>query len=239
MADPATTSVPHGSFPPTLWTQILQAQRGDTVSRREALDQLIGVYWRPIYASIRFGWNRNSENSKDLTQDFFTDLLESEFWEEIDRSRGRFRSFLKAALKHFMLNKVRDRDRQKRRGDRACLSLDQIEDFERPAYSGRSPEDILDQEWVATVLGRGLERLQAEFSRQGKPKHYEILRRYDLEPSPPSYGELARQLGISESDVRNHLHEARLKLRTLVVGVVREYSADSLDLQDEIRFVLG
>jgi RNA polymerase sigma-70 factor (ECF subfamily) len=222
-----------GAFPPTLWSQIVRAQDGAEATRRDALDRLLGAYWRPVYAGIRYGWNKSPEDARDLTQDFLASLLERKFWEQIDPSRGRFRSFLKAALKHFMMNQARDQSRQKR-----AHTAISVEAFDVPDYAGKPPEDVLDQEWISTVLQRAVDRLQAEFSKEGKAAYFEVLKRYDLEGGA-TYGEIAKALGISESDVRNYLHAARARLKTLVRDAVHEYSADAADLQEELRFILG
>jgi RNA polymerase sigma-70 factor (ECF subfamily) len=192
-----------------------------------------------VYACIRFGWSRDHEEAKDLTQALFADLLERHFWEDIDRSRGSFRSFMKAAIRHFMMNVKRDRARLKRGGANAIRSLDEMENVQRPSYAGKTPDEILDQEWICTVLERGIEKLREELTAAGKKAHFEALRRYDIEPSdpPPSYAEVAKELGVRESDIRNYLHEARL--RAIVVEAVREYSADADELHQETRFILG
>jgi RNA polymerase sigma-70 factor (ECF subfamily) len=225
----------YAGFPPTLWTQILRAREGAEATRRDALDKLLASYWRPLYAAIRYGWNRSREEARDLTQDLLADLLERRFWEQIEPSRGRFRSFLKAALKNFMMNAVRDAGRHKRSAPRAAAP---IEDLEIPDYAGRPPEEVLDQEWIATVLARAVDRLREEYGEE-KRAWFEALRRYDLEDGRPTYGSIAADLGVTESDVRNYLHAARSRLRAIVRELVLEYSSDEGDLHEELRRILG
>jgi RNA polymerase sigma-70 factor (ECF subfamily) len=211
-------------FPQTLWTQIVRAQEGSEATRRDALDKLLRAYWGPVNAAIRYGWNRTEDEAKDLTQEFISELLERKFWESIDRSRGSFRSFVKAALKHFMLNDIRDRARQKRAH------------AEVPIGDYAKAEEALDREWIATVLRTAVDKLKAQFEKEGKTAYFEVLRRYDIEPDHPTYGSIAAALGLSESDVRNYLHQARARLREMVRSVVQEYADD---LQEELRFILG
>ena len=213
-------------FPATLWTQIVRAQKGSEATRRDALDKLLRAYWAPLFAAIRYGWNRSEDESNDLTQDFISDLLERKFWESIDRSRGSFRSFVKAALKHYMLNDVRDRARQKRAHVEISIG----------DHTGRTADDALDREWIATVLRSAVEKLKEQFAKEGKSAYFEVLRRYDIEPDNPTYGSIAAALNLSESDVRNYLHQARARLRAIVRELVQEYADD---LQEELRFILG
>lgn len=229
-------------FPSTLWNEIQSVQAGGEVTRDAALNTLLEAYWRPVYACVRYGWNRDPEEAKDLTQALFAELLEREFWRAIDPAKGRFRSFLKAAIKNFMLVEERDRTRLKRGGGRTRIPLDQMEKFGGPPASGLTPDQILDREWTRTVVFRAVEESAAELTGLGKAKHLEVLRKYYVESSggaPPSYGEIAERSGMSEDDVRYYLHEVRLKLRARVMEAIRRYVVDESDLQDELRFILG
>lgn len=242
MAPASDSSSPHGGFPTTLWGQLTRAKEGDPEARRVALNALFQIYWAPIYSSIRFGWNRDHDEAKDLTQAFVTDLLVREFWLQVDPSRGRFRNYLKTALKHFMLNSTRDQARQKRGGGKTLVSLDLITELIRPGYADRSPEEILDREWVRTVLAQALEQMREDLKSQGKTAHYDVLRLYYLDPQgsdAPTYAQVAESLGLRESDVRYYLHEAKSKLRTKVADVIQDYAASEADLKDEARFILG
>lgn len=213
-------------FPATLWTQIVRAQEGSEATRRDALDRLLRAYWGPLYAAIRYGWNRSEDEAKDLTQEFVSSLLERKFWESIDRSRGSFRSFVKAALKHFMLNELRDRARLKRAHVEVSIG----------DHTGCTAEEALDREWIATVLRAAVDTLRDRLAKEGKSVYFEVLRRYDIDPDHPTYGSIAAALGLSESDVRNYLHQARARLRSVVRERVQEYADD---LHDELRFILG
>src|SRR5262249_16910087 len=103
-------------FNTTSWTLIRTAARDPTADSREALGGLCQKYWHPVYAFIRSrGYDR--EQSQDLTQGFFALLIEKNYLRHADRKRGRFRSFLLAAVKHFLANE-RDRANALKRGGR-------------------------------------------------------------------------------------------------------------------------
>ena len=67
------------------------------------MEKLCATYWYPLYAFVRRR-GHSAHDAQDLTQDFFARLLEKKDLASVDRARGRFRSFLLAALEHFLIN---------------------------------------------------------------------------------------------------------------------------------------
>src|SRR5262249_30984392 len=81
------------------------------------------AYWYPVYAFLRRS-ARPGEDAQDLTQAFFTHLLEKNVLAAVDPSRGKFRTFLLTCCTNFLANQ-RDAARAlKRGGGRPLLSLD-------------------------------------------------------------------------------------------------------------------
>lgn len=90
-------------FQTTIWSEIVRA--GDSRDSRasEALEQLCSAYWYPIYAFIRRR-GHDAHEAQDLTQGFFTGLLERNYLRTADSSKGKFRSFLITAVKWHLAN---------------------------------------------------------------------------------------------------------------------------------------
>ncbi len=237
---PPADSLAPAAFPPTLWSALLEGRAGGREERRQALETLIGRYWQPVFTAVRFGWRLPLEDAKEATQAFFLDLLERDVLAEIDPARGRLRAWLKAALKHFLLNRRRDAARLKRGGERGPLPLEQAERLEAREAP---PDEVLDEQWLAAVVGRALDALRRELVEAGKADAYEAFRRYDLGQgsgdAPVTYASLAAELGLKESDVRNRLHAARLRLRALVRAEIRSYALDAEEEAEELRWILG
>jgi len=105
---------PAAAFPSTRWTAILSARDSEDPAYRQNLEYLINHYWKPVYRYARVGWSKSNEDAKDLTQEFFLSLLARESLKDVGPEKGRFRSFLKAALKNFLMQDKRDAGRQKR-----------------------------------------------------------------------------------------------------------------------------
>src|SRR5688500_12959116 len=101
-------------FATTHWTQVLQA-RGDSPEARAALSELCDGYYGPVFAFIRHN-AADEDAAGELTQEFFRRLLSGKGISSVDPERGRFRSFLLGAVKHF-LSDARDRERRLKRGE--------------------------------------------------------------------------------------------------------------------------
>src|SRR5256885_9151341 len=95
------------SFPTTQWSQVLAAQDPTQPGYRDRLDALLRVYWKPAYAYIRVAWRKSNEDAKDLTQAFFARLLQNGRIAAVQTEGGRFRSYLKQALRNFLIDAER------------------------------------------------------------------------------------------------------------------------------------
>ena len=93
---------------------------------RRALEQLCLAYWYPLYAFVR-SRGYSPEDAQDLTQAFFANFLETGGFASADRERGRFRSFLLGAMKHFLANEWNRAKAQKRGGGVKFLEWDALE----------------------------------------------------------------------------------------------------------------
>src|SRR5262245_151781 len=110
-------------FTTTHWTVVLTARQAETTESATALEALCKTYWRPLYAYVRRRGYQEHE-AQDLTQEFFARLLQKEFLRAVDRRKGKFRSFLLAAMEHFLAKEWRRANTQKRGGGVSFLSFD-------------------------------------------------------------------------------------------------------------------
>ncbi len=97
------------SFPSTQWSRVIAAGDQAAPEARTALSQLCQAYWYPIYAFIRCRIH-SPDDAGDLTQDYFTRLLEKPVIAAADRSKGRFRAFLKTDCQHFLIDDHRKKN---------------------------------------------------------------------------------------------------------------------------------
>src|ERR1044071_9154954 len=93
-------------FPATRWSVVLAATRKGTAESAAALESVCRAYWQPLYVYVR-RCGQSPHDAQDLTQEFFRHLLENRWLKAADRQKGRLRTFLVTALKHFMATEWR------------------------------------------------------------------------------------------------------------------------------------
>ncbi|MFM8469787.1 MAG: RNA polymerase sigma factor, partial [Limisphaerales bacterium] len=148
-------------FVTTRWTQVVAAGRGsDSAPARTALEQLCRAYWYPLYAYVR-RQGHAPHDAQDLTQEFFARLLERNALGAADRERGRFRSFLLVALKHFLRDEWDKLRAQKRGGGQALISLDAGDAESRYALEPAdtlTADRIFERRWALLLLDRAVQQ---------------------------------------------------------------------------------
>src|SRR5579871_4937732 len=160
-------------FPTTRWTLVVSAGAPDRKEARSALVSLCEGYWYPLYAYLRRR-GYPPDGAQDLTQVFFTRVLEGRYLDRADPEKGRFRSFLLTSLKFFVADEE-DRHRALKRGGGAVLPLEfsSGEDrYQREPSHGETPERIFERRWALSVIDRVVEKLQAEFIQNGRADHF-------------------------------------------------------------------
>ncbi len=227
-----------GRFTTTHWSLVLAAAGGKDARGGEALDRLCQVYWYPLYAFVR-RQGHAPHDAQDLTQEFFLRLLDKDFLADIDRSKGRFRSFLLAALKHFLSKQWARGKALKRGGGRTLLPLDTLsaEDrYRREPQDNATPERLFERRWALALLDQVLSRLSKEYDSARKRAVFEQLQGCltgdrDLLP----YAELAARLGMTEGAVKVAVHRLRQRYRSVLRQEIAETVADPAEIDDEIR----
>ena len=221
-------------FHTTHWSMVLHA-RGDSVGAQAALGKLCDAYWYPLYAFVR-RQGHGPHDAQDLTQEFFARLLEKGWLDGVERERGRFRAWLLAAMKHFLLNEWDRASAEKRGGGAAAISLDALTAEQRYALEPAdtaSAEKLYDRCWALALLDRALARLRAEFAAADKARLFEELKVAIIDGAAPC-GEIAARLGLSESTVKSAAHRLRLRYRELVRGEIADTVPLSGEIDDEL-----
>jgi RNA polymerase sigma factor (sigma-70 family) len=204
-------------FTKTSWDLVRAA------TQPKGMDELIRLYWKPLYYFVRQKGFDN-ETAKDMVQGFLADALERGTIAKADPSRGKFRTFLLAALSNFMKDWHKSSNRLKRGGGQSTLSLDFDAGERQYAFevaSGELPETTLDRAWAQSAFDACVAELQ------GTPRHLQAFRMV-LQGS--SYLEIAEELGISESAAKTAVFRLRQQLRE---GVLRRMSPKGGSSSDE------
>jgi RNA polymerase sigma factor (sigma-70 family) len=225
----------------------ISARDADPEVRRQAWEALVASYWRPIYKVLRVRWGLEREDAEDWTQDFFASALAKGTFERYDPAKARFRTYLRTCLDGFAANERKAARRLKRGGGQAPLSLDfkgAEEELRRHgAGEGLDVEEYFHREWVRSLFGLAIEDLRQWAERTGKPVHFRLFERYDLEgadaPERPSYAGLAAEHGLPVTQVTNYLAAVRRELRRLILERLRELTATDEEYRAEARLILG
>lgn len=225
------------SFRTTQWTRVLAARGGSTESRA-ALGELCGHYYEPVLAFLRRS-GREDDAARELTQEFFAGLLARQALDTVEPGRGRFRSFLLGAVKHFLAD-ARDRAHAAKRGSgTAPLPLadgtDTSPGLEVPDATAPDPEREFDRRWALTVLARALTALADDQTAAGHPEQFAALKPWLTGDVPEqSQAEVARALGTTEGAVKVAVHRLRRRFRELVKVEIASTLADPAQVADEL-----
>lgn len=218
------------------------AAGSESAARDAAMARLCETYWYPLYAHLRTH-GTSAADAEDLVQAFFLRVLQKDALRQADPTRGRFRSFMVASLKHFAINEHDHATRNKRGGKTRTLSLD-VEKAEgrflREPATTDTPETIFNRRWALTLLEQVLNALQTEMHGNGKASQFESLKPYLSGDGPQlSYGATAIQLGMSEGAVKVAVHRLRRRFRELVRDEVAQTVASAGEVDDELRYLRG
>jgi RNA polymerase sigma-70 factor (ECF subfamily) len=206
----------------------------------DALAQLCGAYWYPLYSYVRRR-GCSPADAEDITQEFFARLLARHDVARADPRKGRFRSFLLNGI-NFLLADERDRRCALKRGSgRAPLSIDVNEGEGRYALEPvdtLTPERLYERAWVSTLLERASRRLHEEYASSGRGELYNQLAAFQLDSAAqPSYADLAARLGQSEAAAKSAIWRLRRRHQELLRDEIAQTVAAG-DVDDEIRYLL-
>jgi RNA polymerase sigma factor (sigma-70 family) len=234
----ATTS----AFLTTRWTQVLQA-RGDSAEARAALSELCAAYYAPVLAFIRH-CRRDADAARDLTQEFFARLLARGGFDKLERGRGRFRSYLLGAVKHFLADEY-DRARAAKRGSgqapvsiEAGTGTETTTELQIPDPTGTAPDAFFDRQWALALLERALNALAADYGAR-PAEQFEVLKPWLLgEVESMSQADAARRLDLSEGAVKVAIHRLRKRFREAVKVEIAHTVDDAAQVPEELRYLL-
>lgn len=228
------------SFPTTHWGLLGTVRKGPKPDQEEALNRLMNQYWRPVYNFVRYN-GFQSEEAKDLTQDFFEKWFIKDLFARADPGKGRFRSFLLKSLKNFLYNQARASHAKKRRPEGGFVSINDLEeDFSFLVGDDRTPEAIFNQAWAVEFVIRILKELENRCTTPSKKVRYEILRRRVIAPAlegaePPTLKDLGNEFGLTEREVSNSLGTAKRAYRRLLTEEIEVYAVSEEEVQSEIH----
>ena len=230
MNDPSANA-----FRTTHWSQVLAAV-GESTEARHALRDLCGDYYAPVEAFVR-RYRAGHDDARDLTHQFFARLLEGNSLKGVERTRGRFRTYLLGAVKHFLSDEADRMLAEKRGSGQSPRSLqaspghhpsEQLEQtpLEIADPRGFPPDAFFDRQWALSVVEKAMSVLQAESDERGETQRFKVLRRWLIPADDGAIAaEAARSLDMSDGAFKVSVHRLRKRFRQLV----KDQIASSVD----------
>ena len=229
-------------FPTTEWSVVLGAASNHPEKAAAALEKLCGRYWYPIYAFVRQSGN-GVHKAEDLTQGFFAFVLKRRAFERVERSKGRFRSFILASLNNYVLNEYDRTQTLKRGGGCRIIPFEECSAegmYLHEAVYHATPEKLFERRWAATLVRRVLDRLREEFERRGNAALFSGLQPFlTNEPEIGAHERLAKQLGMEIGAVKVSLHRARRRFGELLRREVAHTVSSPQEVEEELRHLLA
>jgi RNA polymerase sigma-70 factor (ECF subfamily) len=225
-----------GAFPVTHWSVVVAASGGQDTQALSALENLCSTYSYPLYAFVR-RQGYGPHDAQDLTQGFFARLLEKDYLADVDRRKGKFRSFLLSAIKHFLADERDKVSAQKRGGGQMPVSLDAQEAEDRfrlePAHE-LTPEKLFERRWALALLAKVSDRLAQDYAAAEKGELFQVLQHF-LAPGDANYPDAAQRLNVSEGAVRMAVHRLRQRYGQLFREEIANTVGDPSEIEDEMR----
>jgi RNA polymerase sigma-70 factor (ECF subfamily) len=225
-------------FPTTQWSRIVAAGDRAAPECRPALAELFEAYWYPIYALIRRR-GHPPDDASDLTQEYFARLLEKPVVAAADRSKGRFRAFLRTDCQHFLVD--HDRRNRVRAGVLKTVSMNASDAESRYRFEpadDMTPDRLFDRSWAITLLDRVLALLGQEYAADGRAVVFDRLKVVLSQGwGAISAADLAAQLGTTEGAVYTAVHRLKKRYRATLEREIAATLDDSSEVDEEIRWL--
>ena len=233
---------PQPLFLTTHWSVVLAAKDKSSPGCSEALEILCRTYWYPLYAFVR-GSGYSPHDAQDLTQGFFEKLLAKDYLRVVDPEKGRFRTFLKTAIKRFLVHEWERGTAEKRGGGQVPLRFDTAmaeQRFQAETTNMLGPDQLYDRQWAFTLLEQVATRLEREYAEAGKAFDLKELKPYLTEERGRiPYARIASALRTSEGAARVAVHRLRKRFRELFREVIAETVSEPAEVEEEMRHVIG
>lgn len=224
------------NFCATRWTLVIRAS-GQGDAAKAALSDLCGAYYAPVVAFLRRE-GRDEDAAREMAHGFFADLLEGGVGAP-ERERGRFRSYLLGALKHFISKHRAAAIAQKRGAGAEHVPIAEEHDTQPGIALPSAPDDtrIFDREWAHTLIARALAALEAEHA--GRAEVFAALKPWLDGGATSSQADAARTLGMSETAVKVAIHRLRTRFRELIRAEVAATVNGESEVADELRHLIA
>lgn len=242
------------SFRTTRWTQVVAAQ-GDSLEAKKALRDLCEAYYAPLVQFIRryqTEGDRDGE-ARELVHEFVTRLLEGDQLKQVDPKKGRFRSYLLGAVKHFLADWRKRQMAQKRGGGRSFTSIDSLSEcwdqaadrqyhdgsVEVSDPAGFPADSFFDRQWALNIVDLAMADLRQESESNRNISQFEILKNWlVVSVDRMDTAAASRELQMSADAFKVAVHRLRKRFRQIVTEHIAATVDDPADVSDELNYLI-
>lgn len=225
------------TFPETRWSHVARS-RGRAPEAQAALSDVCEAYYQPVFVFLR-SQGRSDDAAQELVQEFFARLLAGTGVDGAEPERGKFRTYLLGAVKHFLSAQQQHEQRGKRGGGIVPELLHpgtaSSPGLDPPDRQMLPPDAEFDRQWALTLLGRTLSALAGEVAAEGKTVLFEALSPFLTGGS--EYGAIeaaAPGLGLSPAAVRVAVHRLRHRYRDLIRTELAQTLTTGASVEEEL-----
>ena len=233
---PAAVSRGH-MFPTTHWTTLLAPIQERGQGAEAALERLCEVYRRPLVACARYLLKENPTEAEDIVHDYICTLLRRQDLANVERERGKFRSYLAAGIRNQIINHIQTRRAQKRGGRASIVSLDEMI-FEPADFT--TAEVTLCRNWIQASVAEVMRLMEAEWTAAGKLDEFNDFKDFALsKKGDVPRSELAAKYAVTVNAVDAKISRFRRRFRELLRELIGQTVSRPEDVDEEIRFLMS
>ncbi len=224
-------------FPDTRWSHVARS-RGRGAEAQTALSELCAGYYEPVFVFLR-SEGRSEEDARELVQEFFARLLSGNGVDGAEPERGKFRTFLLGAVKHFLSARREHEQREKRGGGVVPEPLDpgtaSAPGLDPADANALPPDEAFDRQWALTLLDRTLTALAQEMEGDGRGAQFATLTPFLT--GGAEYGSIesaAPGLRMTPAALRVAIHRLRHRYRELLRTELAQTLAPGASVDEEL-----
>ena len=231
------------AFESTQWSVVLRAGGASSPEEaRLAMQQLCEMYWYPLYAYVRRR-GCSAEDASDVTQGFFAHFLSSSAVTSAAPENGRFRAFLLASIKNYLLNYWRDQNTIQRGRQVNIIPIHDPEcetRYQHQLSTHETPELQFERDWADALLQRAVHRLRQDYEAAGRAELFEVLHSFLIATGDQlPQAEIAERFGLSLSAVKMSVFRMRKQYAIRVREEISATLASPADVDDELRKMIA
>ncbi len=213
--------------------------------RLQALGKLVRHYQPALQEYLHRRFRFPLDQCEDILQSFFVEkLIKRNLLARADRDRGRFRSFLLAAINHHVLDQLKRESARKRRPMGGFQSFEDLL-ANGDEFRTEDGHEVFDETFAKQVIAEAIQRTHAHCVKRDILDVWQVFHARILSPllegkAPVPYEQLVEELNLAGvAMAQNRLATAKRVFQREFRQVLKDITANDRELADEIGYLQG